>query len=181
MTQPNGFIPRLKNLAEFLEQRETKKNTLNCKATAIHEKMKTEAEKNKERVLFSIPLIETLVTLSNQTLDNLFSLRKNEYPAHGLFLREVEIVYKEYLGSNDSVYCTNVVIRFMFSKESFNNHFNNFSLGNTSFDDTNLRIVDNSMGACLDPSFMEKDKYMTVKIAVTAAQKQLDEALALKI
>lgn len=175
MATATGPISKVKNLASFIGERENMRNVLNYEAETLRKKMKEEGEKHKETALFAIPFSETIVKLHEQTLDNLFSGVKQHYPEHGLFLREIEIVHKEYTGGTDSLYHTNIVIQFRFHKEEFNTHWNSFSLSRLSFDDKELRFSDNSMGVCLDPRFAEKEKYEQAKVTVSNIQEQLSK------
>lgn len=156
----------LQEFEAFLKARAAVKNTFNQELKVLTEKMNDAASKNKEVVLLSLPMTNTLISLRKQTLDNLFSFEKEFYPEHGLFLNEIQIIYREYIGNIGSQFCSNIEIKFCFNDKRFNNAWSSFSLGKLSFNDEKLRFADNSMGVCLDPDFLDDKKYHFAKKAI---------------
>jgi hypothetical protein len=127
-------------------------------------------------VLYELPLEETIVFLGEQQRDNLFS--GIQYPESGLFLRKLTIFLKENVGDAGGLkYYIDIRIRCTFDREGFNNRWSEFSFDKLSFDDEDVRFLENSMGVCLDPRFASKEKYEQIKESLLTIRKELQETL----
>ncbi|MFA4942294.1 MAG: hypothetical protein WC564_01490 [Patescibacteria group bacterium] len=163
--KPIQIIP---NLKVFLEERAAKLRFLNAEIEDLKLRLNKEADDYKETVLFSIPMEETIVLLNQQILDNFFS--GCEYPASGIFLREIKIIRTEYIEDKDFEYCHNVIARFEFNKECFNTHI---SINKFAYDEERQDINEETMGVGFDPHFVDKEKFTEVINALMAAQKRI--------
>jgi len=153
-------IQEITDMVTFFEKRNAKKLEFNKEIKALKKKLQTEAKKNKETILFSIPLDETIVFLGKQLRENLYQNFDLDYPETGLFLKEIKIVHVEYIGDTRFKYQNNIIIQYKFEKECFNNYISLYNLG---FDDEKRRIVEQTIGLGFDPCFADEEKYFEVK------------------
>ncbi len=168
-------IEEMQNIESFLQARKTVKDTFNTELEALKKKMNEAKKEYSSKALFSIPLDKTIVFLGEQTLSNLFSSIEKEYPMSGLFLREIQIIHREYLGDIGG-YWNTIDIKFIFNVESFNNNpFSRFSFDRLGFKDDKNRLVDDSMGVCLNPTFADPEKYSAVRDALKDIQQKIKE------
>ncbi|MBP6974558.1 MAG: hypothetical protein KBB54_01295 [Candidatus Pacebacteria bacterium] len=157
-----GYKQAVEDIATFLKQRSTKASELNKESDALTKKLEKEAEENKEILLFSVPFNEIVVTFGKQQMDNLF--QRCEYPAGGLFLREVRFVHIETVASNQLRYFTSIRVKFLFSRECFNH---DMSFQCLAFDDEHMRVSEQVVGLGTNPRFANKEKYEEVRDVLT--------------
>ncbi len=168
------------DLGKFLKERSLKKTELNTELTSVLDKLKLESEGYKEKLLFSVPLTETIVFLNEQILNNLFCNNNGSYPKTGLFLREIDVVYNEFISeAHYNMYRASISFVFNFDRSEFNYEV---SVGSLEFNDEDSSLSQQIMGIGFDPSFADKDKYIFVrdvlrdlKDKVFTAQKDLNK------
>ncbi|MFA6524022.1 MAG: hypothetical protein WC264_00790 [Candidatus Paceibacterota bacterium] len=158
-------------LAIFLQEREAKKLELNKEVKVFVEKLEAEIKKNKEVYLFSVLLTETTVFLGGLFRENFFS--KIKYPSVGLSLRKIDILYEEYVGDDDFMYCNNIIVRFCFNNQDFNY---SFSFNEMLFIAEGLRVSEQTIGYGFEARFVDEKKYIEIRDAVDKIKKSILEA-----
>ena len=149
----------------FIERAEIQ-NAFNKKVEELNTEVEQILEDHKEKILYSIIFPGypdcTCVRLSADALNNFYyKIRKLYSEEIGILLHEIQIVRREYL--YDLKFQNSFVIKFIFVQSQFNNSSAEFSLNKLDFDDVKFKLVDNSMGACLDPKFIDPENYFLVK------------------
>lgn len=155
-----------KEIKNFFLERFSAQHTFNQKVEDFKKEAEQILEDNKEKVLYSILFPDypdyTCVRLSKDALNNFYDKIKNLYSdKDGILLHEIQIVRCEYL--SDLKLDSSLRIKFDFVQNQFNNNWNSFNFKRLSFDDKNFELKDNSMGACLNPKFIDSEKYFLVK------------------
>ncbi len=163
-----GYTQATENLAALFKERAAKAEELNKESADLTKKFEKEAEENKEILLFSAPFNEVVVTFGQQQIHNLFL--HCEYPAGGLFLREVRFVHLETVASNQLRYFTSIRVQFLFSEKCFNHHV---SLQCLQFDDDEMRVSEQVVGLGTNPRFANKEKYLEVRDVLTDITEKL--------
>ena len=170
-TQP---IQKVDDLSNFLKTRNMNAIALSEEIEALSDKLKKEAKEYKRTPLFTWTFTETLIHLIEQVRDH-HQCGSFDYPESGLFLRGIEIAHREYIGNISLNYNTNIVIIFQFNDERFNNYF---SLSSIFFDDECLNLRENTRGVGFDISFVDKEKYLSIKDSILEVQNSIEEAQA---
>lgn len=146
-------IEEMEDIKSFLQERKTITTAFEVEFAALEKKRSEATEKYDSKILFRIPLTETIIFLEKQTLENLFNYIQKDYPESGLVLREIQISTID-----------DIDIRFIFDVESFNeNKFSYFSFNRLGFDDERNQLIHASYGVGLDPIFADREKYIAVR------------------
>ncbi|MBP6857633.1 MAG: hypothetical protein KBC11_00330 [Candidatus Pacebacteria bacterium] len=164
-------VQKIENLEDFFKSRSSKKTELNNEIQELIIKLKKEAKKHEEILLYSLQLDEIITFLGKQLRENFYS--NFVYPETGLFLRQIDFVHREYIGDLGLKYWNNVLILFKFNDERFNGEMSLSSLG---FNDEKLRITEQVVGLGFDPSFADKDKYLLVKTLLKEVRSTITKA-----
>lgn len=151
------------DLSQFFKTRKAERDAFNSQLLQLNASMTADAAKYEEVVLFSLPMSNTLIKLSEQTLSNLFSSVEKFYPEQGLLLNEIRIIYQEYIGDIEPKYCSDIKVKFCFDDDQFNNRWSSFSLGNLCFNKEQLQLINDSIGVCLNPYFVDSEKFYYVR------------------
>lgn len=172
------LVPSFTNeeeMKKFFTERLEIQNTFNQKVEDLKKEAKKIVEEYKEKTLYFIPMeSETYVKLSVSALENFYHQINYLYSSeNGILLKEIQIVHCENL-SDLNLY-NSFQIKFVFGQKEFNNHWSLFPFENLSFEDKKFRLVDNAMGACLDPRFLDPEKYFLVKNLLLEAQNALSK------
>lgn len=164
------LVPLFKDgeaLKNFFTERFAIQNAFNQKVEDLKKESEQILKDNKEKVLYSIPFTsETYVFLTVDAMNNFYHQFKHLYSKeNGILLKEIQIVCREY--SSDFILTSSCIIKFIFGINEFNNHWASFSLDRLYCDDKDFELSDQSMGPCLDPKFIDPQKYFLVKGFIT--------------
>lgn len=160
------------NLESFFKERISSINGINLKIKSLKKEIEDELKTNKETLLAAASLGDTVIFLSKQTRDNLFS--GVPYPETGLHLLSVEILHTEYTGSSEFEYFSNIIIRFNIEEPGYNSNWSEFSLSSLYWNDEKFKISEQSMGICLDPKFREEEYFEVKKVISELTEKVLN-------
>lgn len=150
-------------LSIFFDERLRIQNEFNQKVDELKREMEEILKENKEKVLYSITFpSDTYVQLSVDAMNNFYHQFKHLHSVeNGILLKEIQIVLKEY--SSNFKLASHGAIKFVFSMDDFNSRWASFPFEDLYFDDEDFELSDKSMGACLDPKFIDPEKYFLVK------------------
>jgi hypothetical protein len=171
-TTQTAYTQAVEDLSVLFKERKAKALELNTESEALAKKFEKEAKVHEETLLFSVSFDEIVVTFGKQQMDNLFP--HCEYPAGGLFLREVRFVHIEEVDSNELKYLTSVRVQFLFNEKSFNH---DVLLHCLAFDDQYLRVSEQVVGLGTNPRFASKEKYEEVRDVLIEISKKIFEEL----
>jgi hypothetical protein len=160
---------------DFFKERSSVQMGFNQKLEALKKEQEEILKDRREQLLYSIPFLsDTHVRLSVDAMNNFYHQFKHLYSKeNGILLKEIQIILCEF--SSDLKLTSSVRIKFIFGQEEFNNHWAVFSLDKLYFDDKNFEFSDQSIGACLDPKFIDPEKYFLAKNFVIDAENVFKE------
>ncbi len=172
------LIPSFKDeeeMKKFFTERFVIQNTFNKKVKDLKKEAEEILKDHEEKILYSIPLpAETCVRLSVDVMNNFYHEIRHLYSEkNGIVLQEIQIVLHEY--HLDLKLGNSLQIKFVFVQKEFNTHRASFSLNRLSFSDDEFKLVNNSKGACLDPRFIDSEKYFLVKKLLSEVESVIDK------
>lgn len=157
-----GFKDK-KALSAFLQERLKIQKEFNQKLMDLKQEKETILKDHEEKVLCSILMdSSTYVRLSTDALNNFYSDCESLYSVEsGIVLKEIQIIFCEC--SIELSLTSSLRIKFIFEKEEFNNYYASFLFDRLYFNDKDFEISDQSMGPCIDPKFIDSEKYFIAK------------------
>ncbi|MFA7285822.1 MAG: hypothetical protein WC011_03175 [Candidatus Paceibacterota bacterium] len=163
-------------ILEYLKLRELEKSQHQKDFEDFNSKMKKHVSENSQKILLSIPLKECFVFIKASIAETFFKLLGKDpdfgAPDEKLKLSEVQILYSEYFALDEG-YFSAFDLNFVFENKACDNYWSAFSLEKLFFDDEEFKMVNNSMGLCLDPKFENQKDYISIKDKILQSKAEL--------